>query len=562
MGELGVAVKATLAIGEPKGALVVPFPAEGRRPPQLRKLRDRLFQEGKVDLAIQAAVSVAKLDPGRESFFRLGFLYREGGRYQEALKTLRDALRFESGAAYVVPEIHLHIAYTWFLLGKRKRMGEALRRAYSMRWKPRSAAKFHQVLGTEHFAKRRYREAGAEYARAEAASAQAIERGRAAVNQGVALFHQWKLDEALIHLDRAVRLHKRRGQEMELTTARFIRAAVCFESGHLRRALGIFERSARSFRKLGKVDREADACVNAGYIAGEMGLWAKSRALADRAIQLASRGGGQHSVLAAGYACRATCSAMGEDFEQAEQDLAWAKQALKGRRDSFGVHHLCRAQARIARLFGSWKEVLRAARHGERSAKRVGDTPRVVEFRRMRAEAERHLGRSNAATMAERSAARLEKLLGVPSPKVRGKERIHSRLAATNLSILIVGENDTGKVELARKIHQASRRAKGPCEVVWCEHLSFPASDLGGHTEGAWSGAAKESIGTVRQAEGGTLILDGVDELGPEAQRVLLRILDGRVRAVGATEEKRVDVRVIGTCRDQTKLIPELKHRL
>src|SRR6516162_9334730 len=90
---------------------------------ELRTLREKHFHEGNHELALQVATEIAKRDPGRESFLRQGMLLREVGRWRDALTVLRDALRFETGPRYLVADIHLHIAYTWSLLGKRKRVG-------------------------------------------------------------------------------------------------------------------------------------------------------------------------------------------------------------------------------------------------------------------------------------------------------------------------------------------------------------------------------------------------------------------------------------------------------
>src|SRR6185295_13060583 len=113
----------------------------------LRRLREKHFREGQHELALQVSTEVAKRDPGRESFLRQGMLLREVGRWREALAVLRDALRFESGPEYLIADIHLHLAHTWFLIGKRKRAGEAVRRAYALRLKPRTAFNFHITYG-------------------------------------------------------------------------------------------------------------------------------------------------------------------------------------------------------------------------------------------------------------------------------------------------------------------------------------------------------------------------------------------------------------------------------
>jgi len=98
--------------------------------------------------------------------------------------------------------------------------------------------------------------------------------------------------------------------------------------------------------------------------------------------------------------------------------------------------------------------------------------------------------------------------------------------------------------------------------VVACEQLVFPASDLQGHAEGAWSGAASASAGQVAAAAGGTLILDRVDQLSRDGQRVLLRIVEGKLRSVGSAEERPIDVRIVATCRSTEGLLPDLRHRL
>lgn len=539
-------------------AAALEFPS--RSVASVRRLRDSLFRQGHHELALRAAREVAHRDPGRESFFHLGFLLREVGRPKEALRAFRDALRFREGAAYLVPEIHLHIAYSWFLLGKRKRMGEALRRAYAQRPKPRTAFSFHMALGADCFARKKWREAVDEYARAEVCASQALKRGRAACNRGAALLRMAALDEARGHLDRAVAILRRARHKAELAIARSVRAALYFEQGQFRRAMGMWIHAARGFRMMGKPDREAENLFNASYAAVELGLWAKAKILLDRAVSLASSIG-KRSVLGCAYAARAVACAYLEEFKEAEENLSRAVSFLRGRRDWIASLHVLRARARIARLFGNWEEVRRHARSAERLAAKEGDVPRVVEFRKLRAQAEKNLGRKRAAHFAGKGAERLEGVLD-SAPGTREVARLAAKVARSELPVLIVGESGTGGEEMARAIHQASPRAKGPCVLVPCEQLVFPASDLEGHVAGAWSGARQGSEGMVRRASGGTLVLDQVDLLAPEDQRALLRVVERRVRPVGGAAEHAVDVRVVATCREIGKLIPDLRKRL
>ena len=321
----------------------------------------------------------------------------------------------------------------------------------------------------------------------------------------------------------------------------------------------MFLRAARTFRRQGKIDREAEVLSNAAYNAGALGQWSKARAISERAIALASTTG-QQGVLVCSYATRALACAQNEELDLAASSLAQAQRLLRGRRDWIASLHVARARSRIAAFSGRWNEVFRVARQAERLAAKVGDAVRVVEFRKLRGQAEEHLGHAKASTLARKSAGRLEALL--KQPKDSPARDMASKLAASEMPVLVVGESGTNKVEVARDIHRSSARAKGPCIVVPCEHLTFPASDLYGHTEGAWSGATRSSKGYVSSAQGGTIILDCVDQMSPEDQQVLIPILDRRTRAVGGVEEMVLDVRVVATCTTMEALTHELRSRL
>ncbi len=542
----------------PSGAPPLRFPRRASVA-DLRKLREKHFREGHHELALQVATEIAKRDPGRESFLRHGMLLREVGRWREALGVLRDALRFETGPSYLIADIHLHIAHTWFLLGKRKRVGEALRRAYALRLKPRTAFNFHVTIGNFLMAKRDFRGALKEYLEAEKVGPTVQHRGRAATNQGISLLQLWDYAAAAGPLDRAVRMLKKGRHAADLAIARSVRASIHSDQGKHGRALAMFLHAARTYRRLGKVDREAEVLSNAGHNACLLGYWTKARAILDRAVSLASTTG-QHLVLSCAYANRAWACAQNEELDLAAAGLAQCKRLLQGKRDWVGTLYLCRAQAKIAAMGGRWEEVFRASRQAERLAAKVGDAQRVVEFRKLRADAEAHLGRSKASAYARNTAGRLEVLL--QAPKGRTFEDLASKLAATELAVLVVGAAGTDKCAVAKQLHRESARAKGPCIVVPCEHLNFPASDLFGHAEGAWSGSVKASDGYVGPAQGGTLILDCVDHLSAADQRILIPLLDRKVRAVGGVEDKPFDVRVVATCSSLDGLTSELRSRL
>ena len=146
------------------------------------------------------------------------------------------------------------------------------------------------------------------------------------------------------------------------------------------------------------------------------------------------------------------------------------------------------------------------------------------------------------------------------------------RAAQAECGVLILGETGTGKDLLARVIHESSRRAQGPFVAVNCGALprELIASHLFGHEKGAFTGADAVSEGFFVEAHGGTLFLDEIGELPMELQPHLLRALETkRVRRVGGSTDRSVDVRIVaatnqttGLGTDQGRLRADLYHRL
>ena len=123
-----------------------------------------------------------------------------------------------------------------------------------------------------------------------------------------------------------------------------------------------------------------------------------------------------------------------------------------------------------------------------------------------------------------------------------------AQVAATNTTVLVMGETGTGKELVARAIHAASRRRERPLVIVNC--AAIPAtlieSEFFGHEPGAFTGATKKRDGRFALADGGTIFLDEVGELPFELQAKLLRVLqDGEFDPVGSSRTKKVDVRVL-----------------
>ena len=134
------------------------------------------------------------------------------------------------------------------------------------------------------------------------------------------------------------------------------------------------------------------------------------------------------------------------------------------------------------------------------------------------------------------------------SPAFLDKVRCIPRFARCDATVLISGESGTGKEIFARAIHYLSSRAGRPFVPVNCGALpeNLVESEIFGHKRGAFTGAASDHAGLIREAEQGTLFLDEIDCLTPQAQVKLLRFLqDGEYRSVGSHQILRANTRVI-----------------
>jgi formate hydrogenlyase transcriptional activator len=140
------------------------------------------------------------------------------------------------------------------------------------------------------------------------------------------------------------------------------------------------------------------------------------------------------------------------------------------------------------------------------------------------------------------------------------------KVAATDSTVLILGETGTGKELVAKAIHQRSRRALRPLIKVNCAAIpeSLVASELFGHERGAFTGAMQRRIGRFEMANQSSLFLDEVGELPLETQLALLRVLQEReFERVGGTQTIRSDVRLIAaTNRDLREAIEAGRFRV
>lgn len=140
-----------------------------------------------------------------------------------------------------------------------------------------------------------------------------------------------------------------------------------------------------------------------------------------------------------------------------------------------------------------------------------------------------------------------------------------ARLASSKASVLIRGESGTGKELVARAIHFTSPRKEQPFVVVNVASLSenLIESELFGHEKGAFTGANQQRIGRFEQANGGTLFIDEVGEIPPQAQVKLLRAIQfGQLERLGGSQTIEVDVRILtATHRDLEGMIRKGEFR-
>jgi DNA-binding NtrC family response regulator len=187
--------------------------------------------------------------------------------------------------------------------------------------------------------------------------------------------------------------------------------------------------------------------------------------------------------------------------------------------------------------------------------------------------AERHrLLRENAALRSRAvESFGLEQIVG-DSPKMRELRQLIQTVAVTDARVLVLGESGTGKELVAGAVYSLSRRRDKHYVRINCAAIpeTLLESELFGHERGAFTGAIRQKSGRVEEADGGTIFLDEIADMGKPLQAKLLRFLeDGTFTRVGGTQELRVDVRLVAaTNRDIVKAIgdgefrEDLFHRL
>jgi DNA-binding NtrC family response regulator len=190
----------------------------------------------------------------------------------------------------------------------------------------------------------------------------------------------------------------------------------------------------------------------------------------------------------------------------------------------------------------------------EELRRRVGNILQIAE-----------LGAENTRLRRELVAdGQFGRMLGASAPMRRVFE-MAERVAATDATVLILGESGTGKDLLAQEIHDRSPRAGKAFVAVNCAALpeNLIESELFGYERGAFTGAAQQRKGKFELASGGTILLDEIGDMNPVTQAKVLRVLENRkIERLGGSHSIDVDVRVISaTHRDLQAEIAAAKFR-
>ena len=157
------------------------------------------------------------------------------------------------------------------------------------------------------------------------------------------------------------------------------------------------------------------------------------------------------------------------------------------------------------------------------------------------------LKRENRALRRELGQQGAPELVAASEP-MRELLELVDRAARSAAPVLVYGETGTGKEVIARRLHLASDRAPGPFVAVNATAFSAGVleSELFGHERGAFTGAGGARAGCFERADGGTLLLDEIGEIGLDFQAKLLRVLqEGEVLRVGGDRPKKIDVRIV-----------------
>jgi NtrC-family two-component system response regulator AlgB len=202
----------------------------------------------------------------------------------------------------------------------------------------------------------------------------------------------------------------------------------------------------------------------------------------------------------------------------------------------------------IITAYATIETAVEAIKRGARDYLPKPFTPAQIEHLMTELVERLHLSRQVEELQAHLREAVPDVVLETESPKMRAALDLVEKVAPTEVSVLLLGENGTGKGVIAWWLHAQSQRAGGPFVVISCPTLTedLLASELFGHAKGAFTGAIRDREGRLEAAQGGTVFLDEVSEVSPGLQAKLLRFLqEKQFERVGENRTRRADVRVV-----------------
>lgn len=211
----------------------------------------------------------------------------------------------------------------------------------------------------------------------------------------------------------------------------------------------------------------------------------------------------------------------------------------------------------LVTAFGSIETAIEAIRKGAfdyttkpfKLAEMSVTVARALRFRDL------HLENARLHSEIERSHS-FSSIIG-KSPGMKEVFDLIRRVAPASANVLISGESGTGKERVARAIHDEGPRRDRPFVAINCTAIpeTLLESELFGHAKGAFTGATVRKRGLFEEAQGGTIFLDEIGDMDLALQAKLLRVIqERRVRAVGETQDREIDVRIIAATHKDLKM--------
>jgi DNA-binding NtrC family response regulator/predicted negative regulator of RcsB-dependent stress response len=316
-------------------------------------------------------------------------------------------------------------------------------------------------------------------------------------NLGFLLFKADKFDEAFEHLDRARRLFTSLKDKVHSAQVDDTRARALLAQGHNFEAEKVVRSAVRTLEDGGEQALLLEALTTHGVALARVDQHVQARFTLERAVEVAEQAG---------------------DLEGAGRAALTLIEELSGRL----------SEEELREVYSRADGLLAQTQHLETMVRLRECARQVIQTREARAAKE-------AATFvcgAKQTAALL---------------RQAQRMAMTEGSVLLTGETGTGKEVLARLIHEWSGRP-GRFVAINCAALTdtLIESQLFGHKRGSFTDAISDYPGAVREAAGGTLLLDEVGELSKINQGKLLRLIErGEIHPIGATAPEHVNARIV-----------------